>query len=260
MTQQIFSIYRATNIVNGKVYIGFDSNWPKRKDEHIWSAMRGYNITFYNAIRKYGEHNFTWDVIYQSSDGEHTKNTMEEFFIREHHSYIHFENSNGYNMTLGGEGTLGHVHSQLTKDKISESSVGKKMSKKSVDKMKETKRKNGCPSHDRQFKKGMIPWNKDKTMSSEYSKTCSIAQQIRFNDPEQATKLNQARIKGQQANKEKAKIEIVFPDNMTKVMTPSDFAKKYNFNERTVYWNMKKHGSNRIPIGKLAGFILGNKP
>lgn len=256
----IYSIYKATNLVNGKVYIGFDSNWPKRKDEHLWAAFRGENITFYNAIRKYGPDNFSWEVIYQSTDGNHTKNGMEEFFIKEHHSHIHFENSNGYNMTLGGEGTLGHVQTQKTKDKISESNVGKKMPKKSIDKMKETKRKNGYPAHDGQFQKGMTPWNKDKTMSSEYSKTCSIAQRTRFKDPEQATKLNQARTKGQKANKEKAKIEIVFPDSMIEVMTPSEFAEKYNFNERTIYWNMKKHGSNRIPSGKLAGFILGNKP
>ena len=258
--KKIYTIYKATNIVNGKVYIGFDSNWPKRKDEHIWSAMRGDNLTFYNAIRKYGEHKFIWDVIYQSSDGEHTKNIMEEFFIRENHSYIHFENSNGYNMTLGGDGTLGHAHSQITKDRIGESNVGKKKLKKSVDKMKNTKQKNGYPLHDGQFQKGMTPWNKDKTMSSEYSKACSIAQQTRFKNPEQATKLNQVRIKAQKANKEKAKIKIVFPDNTIEVMTPSEFAKKYNFNERTIYWNMKKHGANRIPAGKLAGFILGNKP
>ena len=257
--RKIYTSYRATNLINNKVYIGFDSNWPKRKDDHIMSAMRGDNITFYNAIRKYGSHKFTWDVIYQSSDGDHTKNIMEEFFIRENHSYIHFENSNGYNMTLGGEGTLGHVHLQITKDRISESNVGKKKSKKSIDKMKETKQKNGYPSHDGQFQKGMTPWNKDKAMSSAYSKTCSIAQRTRFKDPEQATNLNQTRIKGQQANKEKAKIEIVFPDNHSEVMTPSEFAKKYNFNERTVYWNIKKHKSNRIPCGKLAGFILDTK-
>jgi group I intron endonuclease len=255
----IYTIYKATNIINGKVYIGFDSSWPKRKDEHLWASTRGDNITFYNAIRKYSEDNFIWDIIYQSTDGEHTKNIMEEFFIREYNSYIHFKGSNGYNMTLGGEGTLGHVHSQSTKDKISKYNIGKKMSDQSISRMKETKRNKGYTNHSGQFKKGDAPWNKNKSMSEEYSHNCSLAQQKRFSDPKQSNILAEARSKGQTANKEKAKIEIVFPDNHTEIMTPSEFAKKYNFNERTIYWNIKKYGGNRISSGKLAGFILGNE-
>jgi group I intron endonuclease len=255
----IYSIYKATNSINGKVYIGFDSSWPKRKNEHLWASSRSNNNTFYNAIRKYGADNFIWEVIYQSINGEHTKNVMEKFFITEYNSYIHFNCSNGYNMTLGGEGTLGHVHSQQTKDKISKSNIGKKMPDESVSCMKETKRNRGYTKHSGQFKKGNSPWNKNKSMSEDYSDNCSLAQQKRFSDPEQFNRLAEARLKGQIANKEKARIEIVFPDNRTEVMTPSEFAEKYNFNERTIYWNLKKHGGNRITSGKLAGFILGNK-
>ena len=32
--QEIFSIYKATNLINDKCYIGFDSNWPNRKNIH----------------------------------------------------------------------------------------------------------------------------------------------------------------------------------------------------------------------------------
>jgi hypothetical protein len=32
---------------------------------------------------------------------------MEAHFIKQYNSYVHFENSNGYNMTLGGDGTVG---------------------------------------------------------------------------------------------------------------------------------------------------------
>jgi hypothetical protein len=93
----IYTIYRATNIITGKVYIGFDSYWPKRKGEHKGSVQRGEPYKFYNAIRKYGWDNFVWDIIYQSKDYDHCLNTMEQHFIDEYDSIRH-----GYNSAKGG--------------------------------------------------------------------------------------------------------------------------------------------------------------
>jgi hypothetical protein len=89
----IYTIYAATNKINGKNYIGFDSKWPKRKYEHHYNSTVGSsNQVFYNAIRKYGWDNFEWNIIYQSHDAEHTLTVMENHFINEYRSYIHFEN------------------------------------------------------------------------------------------------------------------------------------------------------------------------
>lgn len=96
----IYSIYKATNIVNGKVYIGFTKNVSKRIQYHQKSKKS--NNPFHNAIHKYGVKNFTWEILYQSKDHDHTLNAMEPYFIREYNSFIDFENSNGYNATLGG--------------------------------------------------------------------------------------------------------------------------------------------------------------
>ena len=49
----IYTIYKIVNQLNGKVYIGFDSKWPKRKTEHKSSSKKLKN-KFYNAINKYG--------------------------------------------------------------------------------------------------------------------------------------------------------------------------------------------------------------
>lgn len=122
----IYSIYKSTNKINGKIYIGFDSKWPKRKFRHEKDAFNSrssaYNDVFHKALRKYGKHNFEWEVIYISKDAEHTKNIMESFFIKKYNSHINFNNSNGYNMTLGGEGMLGFKHNTNTKNKISKTS------------------------------------------------------------------------------------------------------------------------------------------
>jgi group I intron endonuclease len=125
----IYSIYRATNLINGKIYIGFDSNWPNRKKDH----QRDYatsNLIFHRAIKKHGWDNFSWEVIYQSPDGLHTLNEMESFFIREYNSHVFSQNSNGYNMALGGGGTLGMSQSGTTKKKISKAKLGKKYTPK----------------------------------------------------------------------------------------------------------------------------------
>ena len=119
----IYSIYKATNKTNGKVYIGFDSNWPNRKQRHKHLYINhNNNKKFYNAIVKYGWDNFEWEIVYQSKEGEYCKNVMETFFIEQYNSF-----KCGYNMTLGGEGTFGFnkpktlEHSQ----KISRALLGK---------------------------------------------------------------------------------------------------------------------------------------
>jgi group I intron endonuclease len=121
----IYSIYKATNIINGKVYIGFDSNWPSRISTHK-SSSKNINRLFYSAIKKYGWANFTWELIYQSTDGAHTLNVMENYFINEYRSYVGFQDCNGYNLTLGGDGSLGRQESEETRKKKSLSKKGKR--------------------------------------------------------------------------------------------------------------------------------------
>lgn len=131
-----YVIYKATNTVNQKVYIGFDSRWPRRKAQHKHTARYGTETTnvFYNAIRKYGWDNFKWEVIYESDDGDHTLEVMENQFIMEHNSYVYADDSNGYNMTLGGEGTLGHKKSQSSIDSQREKVTGRKQTSEHVKK------------------------------------------------------------------------------------------------------------------------------
>jgi group I intron endonuclease len=127
---KIYTIYRITNLINNKVYIGFDSSWPRRKAQHknIAKYYVGTNVSLYNAIKKHGWDNFVWDIIYQSTDGDYTKNTMESYFITEYNSFVYAVDSNGYNMTLGGEGILGHQKSQESINSQKEKMQGKKQS------------------------------------------------------------------------------------------------------------------------------------
>lgn len=137
----IYSIYKVTNAINGKVYIGFDSNWPNRQKNHKYLSNKR-NQKIYSAIRKYGWDNFIWEVIYQSKDGKHCLNEMESYFIKQFDSY-----QNGYNSTLGGEGTLGRITTNTTKNKISQALKNKPKTKDHILKMSES-RKGKKPSEE----------------------------------------------------------------------------------------------------------------
>jgi len=119
----IYSIYKITNTINNKVYIGFTKNPNIRLNNHKTYSTRKKN-KFYNAICKYGWDCFVFEIIYQSLDGEHCLNNMESHFINEYNSYF-----DGYNSTLGGEGTLDVIVSQQTKIKQSKSRDGRFLAK-----------------------------------------------------------------------------------------------------------------------------------
>jgi group I intron endonuclease len=60
-------IYKMTNKINGKVYIGQSIDINKRIKEHFWKATNekdvSYNSAIHQAIRKYGAENFDWEIL-----------------------------------------------------------------------------------------------------------------------------------------------------------------------------------------------------
>lgn len=114
-------IYKATNLVNGKVYIGqTEQTLNERMKEHYRHSKREkYNhIVFYRAIKKYGKENFKWEIIDNASN-EDELNNKEIYWIDLYKSYIHRKDSNGYNMTLGGDGMRGYKPTEELKEKQS---------------------------------------------------------------------------------------------------------------------------------------------
>jgi group I intron endonuclease len=109
----IYSIYKITNTINEKIYIGFTNNFERRIVEHTRNS-RKLNSHLYYAIKKYGIDKFTFEIIYQSLEGDYLKNAMETYFINLYDSY-----HSGYNMTLGGDGTLGRLWTDKQKQMIS---------------------------------------------------------------------------------------------------------------------------------------------
>ena len=113
-------IYKATNIINNKVYIGQTIHTLNvRKAQHERSHEYGYKTAFSNAIRKYGKENFIWEVIYETNSIEDL-NEKESYYIKYYKSLV---TENGYNLKGGGGNDF---LTQEVKNKIGESQLGEK--------------------------------------------------------------------------------------------------------------------------------------
>lgn len=114
----IYSIYRITNSINGKVYIGQSINPERRFRRHC----KRVDSVISRAIAKYGAPNFTMEVIYQTTD-ENDVDWAEQHFIQEHKSMVEF---GGYNVEPGGQ--VNKTMSETSKQKISATLTGRKQS------------------------------------------------------------------------------------------------------------------------------------
>jgi group I intron endonuclease len=101
-TTMIYTIYKIQNEINLKCYIGYTNNFKRRIREHKNAAKDGDKNAIYCAIRKYGIENFTFEIIYQSTDKDYCLHEMETYFINQYDSI-----KNGYNLTRGGQSREG---------------------------------------------------------------------------------------------------------------------------------------------------------
>ena len=99
-------IYKITNKVNGKSYIGLSSNIEERFKKH--RQMQGEKV-LYSAFQKYGIENFDFSIIELCSS--ELLSEREKYWIAYYDTY-----NNGYNATLGGEGNCRINHQDVIQD------------------------------------------------------------------------------------------------------------------------------------------------
>lgn len=92
-------IYKITNQINGKSYIGqaidIQTRWNKEKTRAFDPNSLEYEKTLSQAFRKYGLNNFTFEIIEQCEKA--LLNEKEIYYISFYDTYF-----NGYNETTGG--------------------------------------------------------------------------------------------------------------------------------------------------------------
>ena len=185
----MIGIYKITNRINGKSYIGQSNNIERRFREHKYISSET-NDSLKKAYIKYGRENFEFIILEECS--------IEELNEREIY-YIQLVKPE-YNRTKGGDGCSGHVVSEKTKEilrkkakeqwnklteeqkqhiiknnlkkpkighkvskatreKLRQCNLGKKQSKETIEKRKQTmikKRENGYVRNNDNHKKKVI--------------------------------------------------------------------------------------------------------
>lgn len=97
-----WTVYKHTSLKSGKSYIGQTSrSMELRWREHCKDAIKGSNKHFHNAIRLYGELNWHHEVLHTEIDTLEEALVLERLYIKQYDTF-----ENGYNSTLGGEGSL----------------------------------------------------------------------------------------------------------------------------------------------------------
>lgn len=96
--ERIISLYKVTNKINGKIYIGQTIQPDKRWYDHRRESANP-KVPFHFAIKKHGAHNFEFEVIASCKNWEDA-NYIETELVKQYDSFI--ANGKGYNATLGG--------------------------------------------------------------------------------------------------------------------------------------------------------------
>ena len=131
-------VYKITNTVNGKCYIGISVNEPEK--DRIQKHLSGKgNRIIANAVKKYGRDAFTYEVL-EANVFDELLPDLEVAHIAKLNTIV----PHGYNLTRGGDGA-GSL-SEQTRQRISASLKGKPLSAETRRKMSEAhKGKKGKP-------------------------------------------------------------------------------------------------------------------
>lgn len=135
----MFYVYKITNLMNGKIYIGKSFDVSGRWKKHIFAAkykLKNDYFLIHMAINKYGADNFKIETI-----SEH--NSESEALDAETDLIAKLDSTNrniGYNITKGGDGISGLKHSKETKNKMRLAKLGKKPSLETRKKMSESRK------------------------------------------------------------------------------------------------------------------------
>ena len=129
-------VNKITNKITGKIYIGITNQGSGARYRHHWYESRiGEPSPIHRSMAKYGEDNFTLEIIDFAETYEELKE-KEKFWIKKFNST---DRNIGYNLTEGGDGTFGRTHSEETKEKIRQKALGRKISEETKKKMSEAR-------------------------------------------------------------------------------------------------------------------------
>lgn len=182
-----FTIYKITNILNGKIYVG------KHQTKDLNDGYMGSGKSIKFAIRKYGKQNFKKEILF-IFDNEIEMNAKEKELITE--DFVIRDDT--YNIGIGGEGGphfRGKTHGQYMKDINSSDTHREKISKG----LKLYYQDNGIPTkglkRSEEYKRKISECREGKNHSEETKKSISDSLKGRKHSEETKQKMREARQK-----------------------------------------------------------------
>jgi len=119
-------IYKITNLVNNKIYIGSSTNLDKRKYEHFYDLKLNKHHSKYlqNSYNKHGVDNFKFETLAYCPSEYRIK--LEQWFM---------DNLNpAFNILKLAASPLGRKHTEETKNKMSVIRIGKVQTQETINK------------------------------------------------------------------------------------------------------------------------------
>lgn len=123
-------VYKITNLINGKVYIGQSVNIKQRWYDHKKCIKKDYlKYPLYEDYRKYGIENFKLEILIETYDRDY----WEKWFIHLYHSN---DLSKGYNLTDGGSIGFSYINKLIKDGKIPCPQKNREWSEESKEKLR----------------------------------------------------------------------------------------------------------------------------
>lgn len=138
MTQKQCFLYRITNKVNGKMYIGMTVDPKQRWRQHKCHSNRGGSQVLAASMRKHGKENFAFEVLMTEFGADCIEKCRDAEVLLI--ALSDTRSPNGYNLTDGGEGVFGYEYSE-EQNKANSERQKKLWTQERRDKASETTRK-----------------------------------------------------------------------------------------------------------------------
>jgi group I intron endonuclease len=124
------ALYRVVHRESGKGYVGISVRVQRRWQEHCNAAMNGSTYPFHRALRKHGAAAFDWRLVAWCFSLSAAR-LLERVAIH--------LGMGQYNLTKGGEGTLGWRPGLAWRAKLRAANLGKRMSEEVKARLREIK-------------------------------------------------------------------------------------------------------------------------
>ena len=105
-------LYKITNTLNGKMYIGITQNPDKRMRAHFYKSLKGTVSYLKRAIDKWGVENFTFELLCEGS-----RDYIADLEVKAIELY-QTRGKGGYNIKPGGEKGAGYTMHHTNRDKF----------------------------------------------------------------------------------------------------------------------------------------------